>query len=83
MEKNLWDPELGNLMLNEYEAVKPFSATEKRLLYILLLTGRLMLDTSDFHSDPLDKTFGKKIINFISLHIKKLILQRGASTVKY
>ena len=30
-----------------------------------------------------DKTFGKKIINFISLHIKKLILQRGASTVKY
>jgi len=37
MEKNLWDPELGNLMLNEYEAVKPFSATEKRLLYILLL----------------------------------------------
>ena len=54
---------------------------DRHFLYKLLLTCCLMLEATDFHSDSLDKTLGEKIINFIALHIKKLILQRRTSTV--
>ena len=48
---------------------------DRHFLYELLLSGRLMLEAACFHSDPLDKTLGKEIINLIILHIKELILE--------
>jgi hypothetical protein len=42
-----------------------------------------MLEAACFHTDPLDKTLGKKIIHFVVLHIKKLILERRTSAIEY
>jgi hypothetical protein len=41
-----------------------------------LFAGGLMLETAGLHTDSFYETFGKKIINLIVLHIKKLILER-------
>ena len=48
---------------------------DRHLLLQFLLTRSLMLETSYLHSDPLYQTLGKKIINLLALHIKKLILE--------
>ena len=48
---------------------------DRHFLDEFLLSSRLMLETTCFHSDSLDKTLGDEIIDFIILHIKKLILK--------
>ena len=48
---------------------------DRHFLYKRLLTSCLVLNTTNLHSYPLDNTFGKKIINFVVLHIKKLIFK--------
>ena len=49
--------------------------SDRHLCDEFLLSGGLMLDATCFHSNPLDKALGKKIINFITLHIQKLVLE--------
>ena len=49
---------------------------DRHFLNKFFLSGSLMLQTACFHSDPLDNTFGKEIINLFVLHIKELILER-------
>ena len=48
---------------------------DRHFLLELFLSCSLMLEASHFHSDPLHKTFGEKIVNLIVLHIKELILK--------
>ena len=48
----------------------------RHLPHIFFLAGGLMLYAAALHTDPLDKTLCKKIIDIIVLHIEKLILQR-------
>ena len=48
---------------------------DRHFLYNLFLTCCLMLEATCFHSDSLDKTFGKKVVHLVILHIKKLILE--------
>ena len=40
---------------------------DRHFLYIFLFSGSLMLDAAYFHTDPLYKSFRKKIINIVSL----------------
>jgi hypothetical protein len=49
--------------------------TDRHFLHELFLSGRLMLEAADLHSDSPDKTLGEQIIHLVILHIQKLILQ--------
>ena len=42
----------------------------------LFLSCRLVFEATCFHSDSLDKTLGEKVVDFVALHIKELILKR-------
>ena len=48
---------------------------DRHLLNELFLICSLMLKTSGLHSDSFNDSLCKKIVNFIVLHIEKLILQ--------
>ena len=55
---------------------------DRHFLDVFFLSCGLMLYAARLHTDPLDKSFCKKIIDIIVLHIEKLVLQRRASTVQ-
>ena len=48
-----------------------------------LLSGSLMLETSDLKADALDESLREKIIDIVVLHVQQLILQRRAAAVEH
>ena len=55
---------------------------DRHFLFKFLLACSLMLEASDLHSYPFDKTLCKKVINLLVFHIQKLILKGRASAIQ-
>lgn len=51
LEKNRWDKKLGMHLLEQYDKVRPMSADEKRLLYVVLLFPEKFWKVSNHYSN--------------------------------
>lgn len=49
MEKNEWDIELGKMMVEQYHKIKPFTLSERKLLYVMLLYPEKFWKVSNFY----------------------------------